>query len=62
VTKAEARKRALEIRREVIRLRRELTEAGMHTEANMAGEACDGFDSLLRQTYEGEATVFACKR
>jgi hypothetical protein len=59
VTKAEARKAALEARRIVLRIRREADDEVVR---ETAATTADGFDALLGVTYEGEATVFACKR
>jgi hypothetical protein len=59
VTRAEARKAALEARRIVLRIRREADDDEVR---ETAATASDGFDALLVQTYEGEAKAFACKR
>jgi hypothetical protein len=59
VTRAEARKAALEARRIVLRIRREADDDEVR---ETAATASDGFDALLGVTYEGEARVFACKR
>jgi hypothetical protein len=59
MTKAEARKAALEARRILLRIRREAEDEQARAAASAAS---DGFDELLRVTYEGEAVAFACKR
>jgi hypothetical protein len=59
VTRAEARKAALEARRIVLHI---CCDADDDEVREAALATAHGFSVLLRQTHEGEAIVFACKR